>query len=288
MSARHLVELCAGTAAVSLCAIAGHPVQPITGYMGGKRRWAPRIVSALGFDTFRRPGRVLLVDGGPWGEVWASVQRDRRAVVRALGDLAVIFGDDACAAWPILVAEPPAHDLAERVARYLVMQARSANCIPVWWDGERWTSPTGARQRQNGRVATQQGSRRLGPAYMSGAMLRQKSTSRAAKSRGLVKITTLAARVAALPDMSRVDVIHGDVRDVDPIPGAAMYIDPPYLHAPRYARLLPRADVLAIIDRWRAAGCRVVASEGEPLGGETIPLAHPRGKAEVLSVWEAA
>jgi len=37
------LELCCGTAIVTLTALAGFKVDPLTGYMGGKRRWAPEL-----------------------------------------------------------------------------------------------------------------------------------------------------------------------------------------------------------------------------------------------------
>lgn len=122
-----LVELCAGTASVSLWAMGR--CRPLTGFMGSKRRWAGQLVEAMEVD---RPERVVLVDAGPWGDVWS------------------------------------------------VLQASDAR-----------------------------------------------------------------AEVA--------------------IPGATVYHDPPYLGCPRYAELLPRADVLALAQRWADAGCRVAVSEAEPL-----------------------
>jgi hypothetical protein len=63
----------------------------------------------------------------------------------------------------------------------------------------------------------------------------------------------------------RVGVIHGDVRDVEPVPGSRVLLDPPYLGCPRYAVLLPRADVIAVAQRHAAAGALVVVCEKEPL-----------------------
>jgi hypothetical protein len=141
-----LVELCAGTAAVSLRALAGRPVQPLTGFMGGKRRWASTLASMLGHGT-EAPDRVVLVDAGPWGDVWTVLleREHRREVARIFrhdwGEM------DPHELWRGLVALPPPEAPAARVAQYLWLQARSAGTIPIWWSPERlrWESPTGSR-----------------------------------------------------------------------------------------------------------------------------------------------
>lgn len=145
-----LVELCAGTAAVALRCLAGPmKVAPLTGYMGGKRRWAPYLADVLGFGR-RRPDRVVLVDGGPWGDVW-TVLRDeegREATAQTLDRWQATW-DDPHQLWAHLVdVAPPPDRPAWRVAQYLWLQARSAGCIPIWWspERERWESPSGSRQ----------------------------------------------------------------------------------------------------------------------------------------------
>lgn len=106
-----LVELCCGTAAVSLWALGR--CRPITGYMGSKRRDAEVLVQALDVAS---PDRVVLVDGGPWGDVWATLQHleGRRAVAATLrawgarGTLPEI--------WPTLLYPPPAGSVPARGA----------------------------------------------------------------------------------------------------------------------------------------------------------------------------
>lgn len=268
-----LVELCAGTASVSLCALAGRPIQPLVGYMGSKRRWAELIARRLGYGPWTRPDRVVLVDAGPWGEVWSTLRTSWREVARHLevldarGPLHTWWGD--------LSREPLREDLAERSAVYLCLQARSASSIPIWHDGVSWTSPTGSRTE----VAHQRRGR-------SGDKLPAKALMAAG---GLVRVATIARRLAEVgPLLDRVEVVHGDLRGLEPIPGAAVYFDPPYLHCPRYAALCPREDVLRVASRWASAGCRVLVSEAEALGPVSEPLRHPRGKGEVLTTWRAA
>lgn len=141
-----LVELCCGTASVSLSALAGEPVEPLTGFMGSKRRWTGLIISRLGFSTFARPSRVILVDAGPWGDVW-TVLREKAARIEVSALLRSWSGEDASALWKRLVSVAPFESSPARVAQYLWLQARSAGTIPVWWSPEhgRWESPTGSR-----------------------------------------------------------------------------------------------------------------------------------------------
>jgi hypothetical protein len=137
----HLVELCAGTASVSLWALGR--VGPLCGYMGSKRRWAGLLVDAMGV---RDPDRVTLVDAGPWGDVWTTLREaaGRRATAGLLDAWAETHPDQL---WRDLVKTPPSTDAAQRAAQYLWLQARSAGTIPVWWntERERWESPTGSR-----------------------------------------------------------------------------------------------------------------------------------------------
>lgn len=83
-----------------------------------------------------------------------------------------------------------------------------------------------------------------------------------------------------LPDM-RVTVLHADVRDVEPVPGAVLYLDPPYLGTTGYAADLPRDGVIATAARWRDAGCVVGVSETEPMPGaaEVHDLRHRGARA---------
>lgn len=280
-----LVELCAGTSAVSLFALGR--LSPLTGYMGSKRRDAAVIVRALGLRE--PPAEVHLVDAGPWGDVWASLKSSgvRARVVEilmrwdGLGTLPEV--------WPSLQYPPPA-DPAERVAQYLCLQSRSAGCIPVWWaaERERWESPSGSRtegaHRRGGcDLATRMGrdaapmpcARKVGKVY------------RSHPGRGVVRISTLARRVEALDglDWTRIVVHHCDIGQVQPIPGAVVYFDPPYNNAPRYAALLPRRSVLEVAERWASVADLVVISEAEPLplaGWSSVPL-RDGGKPEWLT-----
>lgn len=271
-------------------------VRPLTGYMGSKRADAAQLCTVL---DCRDPDEVVLVDGGPWGDVWATM-RDAALRARAVAYLrAWDAGGDLPTVWPTLLF-PPTDDPAHRAAQYLCLQSRAAGCIPVWWSeaAGRWESPTGSRteqahQRGGGDLtARTQGAcdlksrAKMGTSHTGERKAGRLDKSRA--SRGLVHIASLADRVEALGriDWGRVTVHHCDVRDVNPIPGAAVYMDPPYQHAPRYACLFPRADVLEVARRWAQVADLVVVSEAEPLalpGWHFAPL-RSSGKPEWMTM----
>jgi len=65
-----LIELCAGTASVSLWALGR--CKPLVGYMGSKRADASLLCALLDVDR-KAPDRVVLVDAGPWGDTWSTL-----------------------------------------------------------------------------------------------------------------------------------------------------------------------------------------------------------------------
>jgi hypothetical protein len=263
--------------------------------MGSKRRWAPMLVPALGVD---RPGRVVLVDAGPWGDVW-SVLRVREHRARAAELLESWDDEPAPDLWARLVEQPPALDLPWfRAAQFLWLQARSAGTIPVWWSGTRWESPTGSRTE----AAHQRGGAPLVRRCKGAASAIE--AGRGGRCRGIQRPSTIARRIGHIDaiDWSRVEVIHGRAENVEPIRGATVYLDPPYVGAPRYAEAFPRTRVVAVAERWADAGARVAISEAEPLRelrgwatrrlasrkAEWITASWPIALPEQLDLWRAA
>ena len=253
------VELCAATLAVSLHHLCGLP--PLTGFMGGKRRWAAELADAA-FGRGRLD-QVIAVDAGPWGDVWMTLTNSaqRARVVARLREL-----DERGTLkdlWPELVAEAPSDDPARRVAQYLCVQARVTNSLPVWWEPAQsagmFVMPTKTYETAPWRAAAAQ-------------------HSSAARGGGMTRVATLAERIERIPPdvYARLHVVHGKVQDVQPIPGAVVLFDPPYRGAPRYAEVLPREEVLDVARAWSKVAARVVVCEGEPLpldGWQTYRLA---------------
>lgn len=228
-----LVELCAGTASVSLWALG--QFGPLTGYMGSKRRWASTLVQAL---QVAQPDRVVLVDAGPWGDAWAVLrQHEHRWQVAA--QLDAWARQDVSELWARLVIEPPPDaQPAWRVAQFLWLQFVSATTMPVWWEDGAWRSGAGG-----GRACR-----------TTAARFTSSSATPASRLR----------RLEVLP-WDRIEVVHGDARYVEPIRGATVYIDPPYVGRPRYAALFPRDHVVEHACRWVDAGARVAISEETPV-----------------------
>ena len=206
--------------------------------MGSKRRWRSEIDGLLPATR-----GALLCDAGPWGQVWRAIQVDARGVAQELRS----YHRDARVAWTEAY-HPPVGDLVRDAAQYLVLQARTPSGIPIWWDGERWVTPTGTK--------TEAAHARGGRVTFAGPK----------PGNGLVHTETLARRAEALARLADLEVWRGDCRAVEPFP-AVVLLDPPYVGAPRYAELLPRRDVLDLVQRWSAAGADVVVCEGEPIPG---------------------
>lgn len=259
-----LIELCAGSAAVSMAWL-GH--QPPLGWQGGKRAFAGAILRAAGLgrlDALRTDGEVVLCEPGPWGEVWAlwRAQGTAGTVERLLA----WNTRDPSELWLQLSAAPPPFDLADRVAVWCVLQFWSYGSKPVVSDGSRW--------RTHGFHAE-------GP-YRSEVAARK-------RAQGLTKYRTgrdqrlhlLAQRIEAL-NLSRVRAVYRQIADVPLQPGAITYLDPPYVGTScPYGHALPRPQVLELALARAAAGELVLVSEAEPLplpGWHHLMLPPPIGR----------
>lgn len=262
------VEGFAGTLSVSLYALTRRlkrPCQPFVGFMGSKRRWAPQLAAALFGDE--APDEVIVIDAGPWGDVWQVLASGQRGdVVKALKD----WRDRSLPAlWEELSSTPPFAEPGKRVAQYLALQARVCGSLPVWWQPE---GPCFAMSRKGYETRAWQPAQQMHAArWVQGdheahrhARMKASSTPR---SGGMFHVDTLIERVEAVPAdvLARLTVVHGDVRSVTPIPGARVLLDPPYVGAPLYAASMERAEVLRLALRWATSAERVLVCEGEAL-----------------------
>lgn len=86
---------------------------------------------------------------------------------------------------------------------------------------------------------------------------------------------SLARRLREFPaPPCPVEVVYARAQDVEPIPGAKVYLDPPYTGRQGYQKAGQReveVDPRVIAARWTSAGCLVALSESHPL-----PLAGAR------------
>lgn len=237
-----LVELCAGSAALSLRLLSG--CRPLAPYSGGKGRWANRIASQMALGA---PERCVLVDPGPWGAVWRDLHAHRAQVQARLDEWAAVqiqphYGPRQI--FDRIKAEPVPDDPGERIARFLLLQTLSFRSKPVGVRDGRWVCDVYSKTHGEGLA-------------LSGGW-------------GEVK-PQLPKLARTLRNLRRLDRIEGHqclAQDIEPIPGAVVYLDPPYAGTTGYGPDdLTREQVLALAARWRAAGCRVAISEAEPIPG---------------------
>jgi hypothetical protein len=243
------VELCAGSAAVSLRWLSSRAKPPLS-YQGGKRGYADAILRAMGQSPGAGRGHeIVLCEPGPWGEAW---EHWRTAEGRAdtAERLEAWAAEDPRTLWERLRRAPVPADVAERVATWAVLQ--------FWSFGNKVVEPAGAGWNEHG---------------FNKAAAYRREHHEARRAAGLKVYTgdqmrldvQLLRAIRALPDLSRVRVHRGPAQSLVPIPGAICYLDPDYQGTTGYAHTFPRAGVLATAQRWREAGCLVVVSEAEPL-----------------------
>lgn len=243
-----LVELCAGSAAVSLRWLRSDARPPLA-WQGGKRGYADAILRALGTQPGAGKGHeVLLVEPGPWGEAWdlwrtAAGRADTMERLRAWQE------EDPRTLWDRLRKEPVPEEREERVAAWAVLQFWHYARMPVFAASGEW--------RAKGFNAAE--------AYESEYAARYEATHGKRRWTGPdARLPEVIGFLSNLPDLSRVTVLRCRAEDVAPIPGALCYIDPPYRGTTcAYGHDLPNVEALAL--RWAEAGCRVAVSEARPL-----------------------
>lgn len=200
--------------------LTGRRSRSLVGYMGNKLVYADPILGVMGLHPGQGADAVMLVDAGPPGWMWRGllIEDVRRRVAEILRSWQ---GQDPVELWNRLAKAPPPAELAEGIATWLWLQARSANSCPVWWDLEREAWRMGDKPRMGGQKdAVQRGDWR-GAAGMAigGDRLRQKgigvpgeqgiqqapdrkrrSTAGGGRCRGMVNPATIADRLDVLAE----------------------------------------------------------------------------------------
>ncbi len=232
-----LVELCCGSAALSLAALGAK--RPILPYQGSKWRFRMELLRLIG------PVDALeLWDVGPWGTVAPAVLSPsvRAAVIEALERLAV---DDARAVYERLQGAPVPDTVADYAAQYLFLQRLAFSGKAVGDRDGRWSSPGFNASSAFGLAGTD----RFGP-------VRPMVPSLIGVLRGydaLLQREVTGGRGRARPPSG-------------PALDAVVYIDPPYRGSTAYpGGGLDRDELVALALAWAAAGARVLISEGEPV-----------------------
>ena len=249
------VELCAGTAAVSL-RLARAKAKPPVSRMGAKTGYADAILYHLHLHPGQGAERFVWCEPDDGARLLLGAYTDPELCREAAAILRSWAGEEPRALWDRLKAEAFGGG-ARGVARMWLLWA--------------WAFQQGCPD-MCGFVGVLEDSWR-------------------AKTCGEVALRGLS--VPACPA-----TIHPDARLLDPIPGAVVLFDPPYVDTTGYGHDLPRPDVVAIAERWAAAGCTVAICEQEPIGElptwERVEIGglrrgqartFSRQKSEWLTIW---
>lgn len=229
-----LIELCAGSAALSMHIIGARAVMP---YMGGKQRYAKHLAEHVGaVDSFE------LYDVGPWGDVWALLGEHHAALCAAV-DRLVFSGEDVGEMFARLRAEPVPSDPVARSAVFLVLQRLAYAGKAVSDDCGGWLHPGIDKSSAFGHAATGR----------FGAVKPQ--------------LPTLSRRLHALAGFMPRHAARVDAREIQPRAGCVVFFDPPYMGTTGYCSAdLTRDEVVQIAHAWSSAGSTVLLTEAEPLG----------------------
>jgi len=226
------VELCAGTAALSL-RLARPKARPPVSRMGAKTGYADAILSRMGLQAGQGAERYLWCEPDPGVQLLLHAYTNWR-LARAAAEVVRSWADEEPRAlWERLKAEGPVKASEPReVARWSYLHQGSYQYRGV----------TAGIGRPQGRDA--------GGGFGAVAPLTE-------------MLPGLWSRLPELPGC-----IVPDATEVEParLPaGSWVYIDPPYVGTTGYAHDLPRAEVVRLAWLWHEAGAHVCISEAEPI-----------------------
>ncbi len=259
-----LVELCAGTASLSLAWLRQDAVCPLT-LIGSKRAYRGELLDLFGL----KPGagaaeQVVLVEPGPFGDFWMAMKDPvvRGNVVSHLRFLLATCPDPRDLWEEMRVGLRV--DFSQRVAQWAVLQFWSYFAKPVLPGTN--TSKTAWKTHGFDKNS----------AYRSDTP--QAARENITKNK---RLPQLIEGIQALPRMSNVLVYRQRAQDLDPslfLGETLVYIDPPFAKTTQsYGWEFPREDVLLAAQTYDALGCRVAVSEAEPL-----PLRGPQWRSARL------
>lgn len=293
------VELCAGTAALSL-RLHRDGARPPVSRMGAKTGYADTILRVLGLMPGQRAERYLWCEPDPGVRLLLHAYRDAALARAAAAIIRSWAAEDPRALWERLRAEGPprlpegAVDAGE-VARWMTLwpwhyrQGEYSSGGPVL-PGDRRQDTTAtatglartpslpatiapdarevdprevARWCNLAHYAHRQGEPESG---FSPHLLRDylaTATNHGSRPRTVQVVADRFDVTPALPA-----TIAPDARTIDPPtlpPGTVVFCDPPYQNTTPYAHDLPRAEVVTLARRWAAAGATVAISEAEPI-----------------------
>lgn len=283
---RLFVELCCGSAAVTLKLLGGRHATPPISYMGSKRGLAVTILGAMGLRSGIGADAVLLCDAGPWAHVW-SVLADPARCAEVAATLRGWADEEPRELWERLREEHRGEWdgwTAERAAGWLQVGAMSARAwgehharlhtcphpTEPWRTCEPQGKPLNLAHRLDSVAAWLQvgawsgGGKGQESGYYAGPFAHHHAGN--PNSCGTLTTDGLAARLDV--PTAPLAVYAGPAEDIEPPPdcsGVYVYLDPPYKGTTGYAASMPREVVLDVAQRWSDAGAVVCVSEAEPL-----------------------
>ena len=299
------VELCAGTAALSL-RLHARGARPPVSRMGAKTGYADAILRVLGLAPGARAAHYLWCEPDPGVRLLLEAYRDADLARAAAAHIRGWADEEPRALWERLRAEGPPvlPATGAEVARWVVtgqwayrrMEPESGWCSvgvargdePIH-EGDRKparniagdmqaldalpaTITPDARTvdpREVARVVQNMASNELINVAWNEEKGRWQNTGAGGTTFGGAigyGADRSPAKLDALPVMPA--TIAPDAREVHPPalpPGTVCYMDPPYVGTTGYASDLPRCEVVTLARRWHAAGAVVCISEAEPI-----------------------
>lgn len=301
MSCPLFVELCAGTAAVSLRL--AHPrARPPVSRMGAKTGYADVILRCLGLRPGQRAEHYLWCEPDPGVRLLLHAYTDRELALAAADIIRGWQDEEPRALWERLRAEGPAKcppvDPRE-VARWSLVFGWAAHGKDIGsyggpgrcgdktcaltiegaerryvdaptlpghiHDDARTVDPREvARYALTGQWSFRRGDPESG--FNAGLLKDRQPTisgGNGCKARTCEQEASLWSTVPQVPGL-----VHDDARTIDPPqlpPGTVAYADVPYQGTSGYAHAFPRAEWLPVVRRWRDAGALVCVSEAEPI-----------------------
>jgi len=219
------VELCAGTAVLSLRLQARHARPPVS-RMGAKTGYADAILRVMGLRAGLGADRFLWCEPDAGCRLLLSAYTDRALALAAAEVIRGWKDEEPRALWDRLRAEGPPRlgGGVREVGRLMFIQQASYRR----GQPESGFDDEGARGRP-----------------------------------GAIAALLGWAPVDDMPATIHPDARTHTPADLPP--GSVAYIDPPYVGTTGYQSDLPRADVLDLAHRWHDAGARVYISEAEPI-----------------------
>jgi len=248
MSGRyHLVELCCGSAALTMHLMGSK--RQVVPYHGSKWKVRRELESFLSSSGFTDLQTIMLNDIGPWGRTWrALVSSQMRSDVS--GRLSAMHRDyDARELYDRLQGQRVPSDVVQYAAEHLFLQRISVSGKAVGTSDGRWKSPGFNKTSAYG----------CPPTDRFGAIKPM--------------IPSLIGVLDSMDDLdwpNEISVHQAQAYEVDVLPrrieSSVIYIDPPYQSTTCYPNgNIDRSSLIALAKWWFEAGAAVIVSESEPL-----------------------